>query len=374
MSKGTQTAADLQTAISKDNSGVYEYNSSVFGASSDASNSHKIYYYRGILDNTVGTYGSDGDNAAYPNTVVLSSASNKSGLTTSDTCWRIVRTTGSGGVKMIYQGKWTGSTCANSQTNAQVTTSAFDTTANSSGKSIVGVGYTYNASYKSTTTATAYSTLFGTDSSYSGNSTNSTIKGYIENTWFPNINSYASLLEPSAGYCNDRTLYNTSGTQITGSTTISTPYTSGSSATQYNFGSRIRVGYGSTVKSPTLTCPRSVADLYTTSSASNGNKQLSKAAALLTADEVSLAGSGYSNILPYHANSYLRSGSYFWLLSPNYRNSNGYAVGFYLHSGGNLYYGNVYSSYGVRPAISLNSGTEAASGSGTAADPWIVNP
>ncbi|MBR0431091.1 InlB B-repeat-containing protein, partial [Candidatus Saccharibacteria bacterium] len=40
MTKGTQTAANLQTAISSSNSGVYTYNSSVFGASTDANNNY----------------------------------------------------------------------------------------------------------------------------------------------------------------------------------------------------------------------------------------------------------------------------------------------------------------------------------------------
>ncbi len=375
-SKGTQTLAELRAEITTDNSGVYEYNSSVFGTSSDASNDNKIYYYRGILDNTTGSYGSDGDNAAHPNTVVLSSASNKSGLSTNDTCWRIVRTTGSGGVKMIYQGKWTGSTCANKQTAAQVTTKAFDTTANSSGKSIIGVGYTNNATYKSTETATAYSTLFGSNTSYSGNSTSSTMKTYIEGTWFTNINSYASKLEPSAGYCNDRSIRTSSSSTsvISDSTNINTPYATATSGnTVYYFGSYVRTR--TTSDKPTLGCPRSGADLYTTSSASNGNKQLGKPAALLTADEAAFAGSGYgSSTTPYHANSYLRSGSYFWLMSPVYRDSYGGARGSNLYSSGYLSYDYVYGSEGVRPAISLTSGTAATSGTGTAADPWIVNP
>ena len=54
MSKGTQTLAELRAAITTANSGVYEYNTSVFGAASDAANTCKIYYYRGILDQTTG--------------------------------------------------------------------------------------------------------------------------------------------------------------------------------------------------------------------------------------------------------------------------------------------------------------------------------
>ena len=376
------TIAGIQAAITKANSGVYTYDANTYGAASDAATTNPIYYYRGILDTnldgTTNTYGTNGDGMDYPNYVILDADGSKD---TSDACWRIVRTTGSGGVKMIYNGTWTGSTCANATTNAQVATQAFNATSNIGYKSIIATGYTFNANYKTTTDSTAYSTLFGSNTSYSGNSTPSSMKTYIENTWFTNINSYSSILEPSAGYCNDRTIYTaTSGTgaqtAVADSYSIVTPYTTASSdITQYYFGARIRTG--TTVQAPTLGCPRSNADLYTTSSASDGNKQLAKPAALITADEAAFAGSGYSNsTTPYHANSYLRSGSYFWLLSPYNRVSNGVAVGFALNSSGSLDYsgGRVYYSYGVRPAISLASGTTATSGSGTATNPWVVTP
>ena len=377
----TNATTGLKTSPTKATSGVWTYNASTFGTASDASTSNAIYYYRGILDNVTGTYGSDGDSMDYPNYVKL-------GIT----CWRIVRTTGSGGVKMIYNGMYgntTSGSCANATTAAQIRatsattadstatfTSAYASTAAAQYRSIVGVGYTRNDTYASTsaTTATAYSTLFGTNSSYSGNSTNSTIKGNIE-TWFTNnLNSYASKLEASAGYCNDRTLYPSgsyaTSNLISDSTTI-VPYGT-SSMTVYRFGAYAR--NSNIAQSPTLTCPRSTVDLYTTSSASNGNKQLSKPVALLTADEMSFAGSGHGTSLGsgYNSNSYLRSGSYFWLLSPNYRNSGGYAYGFGLGSNGYPGEGYVGGTNGVRPAISLTSGTTPASGSGTATDPWVV--
>jgi len=162
-------------------------------------------------------------------------------------------------------------------------------------------------------------------------------------------------------------------TAVADNYSIVTPYITGSSGvTQYYFGARIRTG--TTVQAPTLGCPRSNADLYTTSSASDGNKQLSKPAALITADEAAFAGSGdSSSTTPWQLNSYLRSGSLFWLLSPYHRNSNGGANLFGLGSNGNLNNIAVHNStYGVRPAISLTSGTTATSGSGTATDPWVV--
>ena len=377
----TNATTGIQTNPTKATSGVYTYDASVFGTSSDSANTSAIYYYRGILDATTGTYGSDGDSMDYPNYVRLG-----------DTCWRIVRTTGSGGVKMIYNGMYgntTSGSCANAQAAAAIRatsattatstatfTSAFAGTSTAQSRSIVGVGYTRNNTYASTsaTTATAYSTLFGTNSSYSDNSTNSTIKGNIE-TWFTNnLNSYASKLEASAGYCNDRTLYPdgsyATSNLISDSTTI-VPYGT-SSMTVYRFGAYAR--NANSAQSPTLTCPRATVDLYTTSSASNGNKQLSKPVALLTADEMSFAGSGYGTLQGsgYNSNSYLRSGSNFWLLSPYYRYSSGNAGGFFLGSVGSLDANYVSTAFGVRPAISLKSGTTIESGSGTATDPWVI--
>lgn len=380
MSKGKQTdltqlQAPITTPTSADytqdtsNSGVYEYNASLFGDASDTANTSTIYYYRGILENVTSTYGSDGSAVTYPNYVVLSSASDKSNLAKTDTCWRIVRTTGSGGVKMIYNGKWTGSTCANSQENAQVTTRAF----NSSYNSIVYVGYTYNSNYTNNSSINGVSpdVVFGNGSSPTTNDVRSTIKAYIEDTWYPsNLTAYTSILESNAGYCNDRSYYgSTTGTTLEEmQTTIST------SGDTY-FGARNRNFVDNSV-GPTLNCTRGDVDIYRYVADSSGlSNELKVPTALLTADEAALAGSGSSgNPTTYSANSYLRSGNYFWLLSPYYRHSGGYAYEFFLNSFGRLYSYSVSHSYGVRPAISLKPGTTAASGTGIATDPWIVNP
>ena len=382
LTRGNQTndnnaTTGIQASITKANSGVYTYNATTFGTASDASTSNSIYYYRGILDATTSTYGSDGDSMDYPNYVILDANGTKD---TSDTCWRIVRTTGSGGVKMIYNGKWTGSTCANAKTNAQVTTQAFGLQGNSAQstywyRNINRVGYTFNntQSLQDSTTATDVDTVFGSDASPSTNNERSNIKKYIEDTWYAsNMTSWTSKLEASAGYCNDRTAFSNN----TGATALTTipPYAT-SSADMY-FGAYAR--NMNSAKTPSLTCPRSTVDLYRYVSGSTGvSNQLKYPVALLTADEASFAGSGSStasNGSGYNANSYLRSGSNFWLLSPSYRSWNGNAYGFFLFSPGPLDYNFVNNTYGVRPAISLLPGTKIASGSGTATSPWEVIP
>lgn len=369
---GIQAAIRIPTSADRtqdtSNSGVYEYDSdpNAFGPASDASNTSKIYYYRGVLENSVGSYGSDGSAVTYPNYVILQSGSSKA---TTDTCWRIVRTTGSGGVKMIYNGKWTGSTCANSTSNADAVSSVYfnrGTTSSTNNYGTKGrvayVGYNYNSDYgyggsgANEDNSIANSTLFS-------NGVASNARTQLESWYNSNITAYTSILETSAGYCNDRTTYTGKATNTLSTSTI--PYKT-SSAT-VNFGAYIRNVTAN--DHPTLGCPNTTGqDLLTTS---NG---LGVPAALLTADEASFAGSGYGTSYgsSYHVNSFLRSGLNFWLLSPHYRSSLGDAVGFYLASNGGLYGSNVYNSYGVRPAISLKPGTIVGSGTGIATDPWVV--
>ena len=383
MSKGTlaENNVKLSDTITQANSGVYTYDPTVYGITSDASNDYDIYFYRGILDSnldgTQNTYGSNGDGKNYPNYVKLG-----------DTCWRIVRTTGSGGTKMIYNGLYSAGTnsnsCANLQDDAQVAAMQFNTTTNIGYKSIIAVGYTFNSNYKETTADTLSNLLFGTNDNYSGNSTDSTIKDYLENTWFTSaIVSYENKLEPSAGYCNDRSIYGSDGALLAENADISTPYTTETSGVVvYYFGANRRNMTPSQL--PSLRCAtytsgnivinRSTVDLYSVNG-SIGNGQLSKPVALLTADEASFAGSG-SNVANngsgYHYNSYLRSGRDFWLFSPFGRNSGGGMRGVYLHSDGNFNNNNVYTRYGVRPVISLMHHIQVTSGSGTATNPWTI--
>ena len=377
-SKGTQTAEGLQATISASNSGVYEYDSSVFGTATDASNDFKIYYYRGILDNTTGNYGSDGDGGAYPNYVILDADNDK---TTSDTCWRIIRTTGSGGVKMIYNGNWNGSTCANATTSAQISlpvaTSTFNGTANTNSvaRQVVRIGYTHNSAYATTSNSSQPpNTLFGSDTNYSVNNTNSTVKGNVENWYNSNLTSYTSILEPNAGYCNDRSAFqDTSGSTATVNLRSYTT-NANQAGTTYRayFGAYTRnIG---TSKVPGLGCSKSTVDVYSTSTSAGGNGQLAAPVALITADEASFAGSGSQTANQgsgYNANSFLRTGSNFWTMSPYYRYGS-YAYNFYLNTTGYMQNGRIDTAYGIRPVISLQEGTEATSGTGTATDPWVV--
>ena len=113
------------------NSGVYKYDGTAYGVSSDASNDYDIYFYRGVLEPSgynTGSGGSGGQSLTYPNYIKLANG----------TCWRIIRTTGSGGVKAIYNGEWNpdqssyngttyeSGTCSNVTNKTAAFTSAFN--------------------------------------------------------------------------------------------------------------------------------------------------------------------------------------------------------------------------------------------------------
>ena len=367
MTKGTQSIADIRAAIDapdetesvSTNSGVYTYNATVFGTSSDASNDYPIYYYRGILDSygNTGTYGSDGLADAYPNYVKLGN----------NTCWRIIRTTGSGGVKMIYNGTYgatTAGSCANPTENAQTTSAYFGAGTPGVSDNYYGTkgfvaywGYNYNPDYAynhtELTSPVDNSVLFT-------NNAPSNIRNAVETWYANNMAAYTDMLEGSAGFCNDRTTYTSSNVQ----TTSTIPY----ALEELRPGPYVRVATsGST---PSYNCPNSTGyDLLTVGDG------LGHPVALITADEAALAGSGWSNngsSTPYSANSFLRSGSNFWSLSPSFRYSDGVIGVFYVGTDGDLGRAGVYASDGVRPAISFTTGTIVASGTGVATDPWII--
>ena len=90
---------------------------------------------------------------------------------------------------------------------------------------------------------------------------------------------------------------------------------------------------------------------------------------LLTADEATLAGSGYHG---YNRDTYLNIGVDAWLFSPSDWGSYSASV-FYVDYKGQLSNDNVYDSTpSVRPSISLSSSSVVVAGDGTIEKPWLV--
>lgn len=130
--------------------------------------------------------------------------------------------------------------------------------------------------------------------------------------------------------------------------------------------------FGSFVKNvenpnPNFACPN-ITDSFTVDS-NKGNGKLSYPTGLLTADEVTLAGYNWQE---NNNDSYLSTGQHFWTMSPFYFDSTN-AVNFYLYSSGRLNLEYVGSQNGIRPAISLRNGTSIHSGDGTPNSPFTLS-
>ncbi len=282
-SKGLDTNINFGVAPTEATSGVYKMNST-------NSDKYPVYYYRGIVSN---------------NNVKFASF-----------CWKMVRTTSTGGVKLIYNGvPASDGSCNNKRTASQIGGSTF----NNSYDDSKYVGYTYDTN------------------------TDSTIKAYIDDWYSKNMTSYTGMLEDTI-WCNDRSIYSQNGNNI-------------------DYGA-----YGR-LKSfkPSIICPNT-SDKYTVSS-SNGNGLLKYPVALLTADELTLAGHGYQG---YTQSGYLTAEIYWWSLSPDSFVSNGGAYESHVRSSGILDISRVSNSGGVRPALSLKPGTTVNGGDGTVSNPYQI--
>ena len=279
-----------------------------------------VYYYRGNVDNRV---------------------------IFANFCWRIVRTTETGGVKLIYNGVPSNGQCNNTGDNSTIGSSAFNTNKNDNAY----VGYMYGTTGSSTYASTH------------ANTNDSAIKRVID-TWYENnMTSYTSQLEDTI-WCNDRSIVTDLANSNGGNYSRFTTLGYGKKPTLY--GSMSRVGFNVSNPAPTLKCAQDN-DKFTVD-ASNGNGALTYPVGLITVDEMAYAGGVYGS---ENSSYYLYTGQDFWALSP-YNFNSSYAYGFYLTSRGRLSY-SVSNSYGVRPSVSLQPGIAmTGGGSGTATDPFVI--
>lgn len=269
---------------------------------------YPIYYYRGAVTN---------------NNIIFAGY-----------CWKIVRTTETGGTKLIYNGEiGINNTCLNTTgAGTDIGTTNFNNTSNN----VKHFGYMYDTS------------------------TSSTIKGVVD-TWYKNniLNKYDSYLEDTI-WCVDR-----NGSQVV------------DYKTYYGFGIRSFLNH----EKPIVTCPLE-ADSYTINS-TNGNGKLTYPIALITGDEAQLAGFGGG----YNVSTYLYTNREYWLLSPVMWSSAGPAprvamITTYNDQGylSDAYCADPWASdhIGVRPSISLRLGTLVTFHNnnneepGSAANPYIV--
>ena len=304
--QGTTTYVDTEAGVDFSKTSEQNNTNGLYLLSITQNDTNPIYYYRGAVDNN---------------------------LLYAGFCWKIVRTTEYGGLKLIYNGVPSNGTCNNTGTNSQLaSTSAF----NSSYNANAYVGYMYGSTSTSATYANTHK-----------NTTNSTIKTAIDNWYSTNMTSHTSELEPVV-FCNDRSL--DSGTGI------------GTTTTYYNARKRLY-----TNKTPSLECPNASNDLFSTASASVGNKALTYPVGLITADEVAMAGAVYN---ASNSSYYLYTGQNWCTCSPYVFGSN--AFEFRVNSDGRLSNFDVDNTFGVRPVVSLASGYSISGGNGGTSSPFIV--
>ena len=309
----TTTQIDFSKTSEQDNTnGIY--------TTTNTDSGKPVYYYRGNVDNRV---------------------------IFANFCWRIVRTTETGGVKLIYDGVPSNGQCNNTGNNSTIGSSAFNTSKNDNAY----VGYMYGTTGSSTYASTH------------ANTNDSTIKGVIDTWYHDNMTSYTSQLEDTI-WCNDRSivtdLANSNGGYYSSYTTL------GYGTNKTLYGPASRVGYKVSNPTPTLKCAQDN-DKFTVN-ASNGNGALTYPVGLITADEMAYAGGKYSTS---NSSFYLYTGKYYWALSP-FVFHGGIAVEFALDSDGFLGGTIVVSSFGVRPSVSLQPGIGMTGGSGTSADPFVI--
>ena len=140
------------------------------------------------------------------------------------------------------------------------------------------------------------------------------------------------------------------------------------------YGAAHRATYYSKNPNPSLVC-QNQNDKFTMSS-QNGNGKLTYPVGLITLDEAVLAGFNtyYSNESDYKdTTNYLCTNSDYWTSSPVLMYADGAARVGYVYSAGYVGVDRVDSASGVRPVVSLISGTLVNSnGDGTSTNPYIL--
>ena len=268
-------------------------------------------------------------------------------------CWRIVRVSGDGSVKLILHND-----------NTAKVANPCDATNNSENAAFARYsGTTYTSAFNPNSNDNAYvgfkyGTVGASDYATTHANTNkSTILTNLETWYNNNLKTYESVIDDTI-WCNDKT----NVTDTTYNPWSMTPNGLGYSTNETYYGAIQRLvstsgSAGGT--GPSLKC--------------NGElSKINSKVGLITADELALAGyaSGFNN-----PSSYLQENAtdtFWWTLSPAIFRS-GYAnlwgvydeEGFIGTSG-------VSDIRGVRPSISIAPATTISGGSGTSEDPYVV--
>ncbi len=255
-------------------------------------------------------------------------------LVFADKYWRIIRINEDGSIRIIYSGE-----------KATVDQAGKEKVlANGYNDYFTGYTQIQTSAFNSLDNRSEYVGFRYTEGSQRPNDTNSgiesTIKGVLDTWYSNNLQIYDSMIISTSGFCNDREM-------ASGSSWSSQP----SSNMFYKAYERLELN-----KTPIFDCINTN-DLYQTK------------IGLITADEVAYAGGKLSTA---NYGYYLYTGNYYWTISPEYFASRGYAGVYGVGDAGYLLDYYVSMAFGVRPVINLSSNV-TVTGSGTIADPYIVN-
>ena len=297
-------------------------------------------------------------------------------------CWRIVRVTGDGSIKLVLY-NYNGLTSTNN-------TPSSSTPCNVTGNTYAYARYegdTYTSAFNSSYTDNAYvGLMYGTAgaSSYAAahaNTNPSTILTNL-NKWYTNVLSkQANFSESQLAdtiWCNDKSVV-TDTAFNPDSWTLGTNYGYAKNINYYSAAKRLvqASSWSAGGTGPSLICSNDndggKLSKFTVSETTYGNGALSSYAkvGLLTADEIAFAG----GILKGNNETYYIKGNtnlgWWWTLSPMYYRSFGLVWG--VKGNDSNFDGNVIiNDHCVRPSISLISTTKISSGTGTATDPYKV--
>ncbi len=269
-------------------------------------------------------------------------------------CWRIVRISGDGSVKLILHNDNTTKVANPCDSANNSTSAAFARYSGETYKSAFNEKYDDN---------TYVGFMYGTPGSNTyaathANTNKSTILTNLE-TWYNNsLKTYDSLIDNNV-WCNDKT-------NVTDTTFDPWSWT----ANGLGYAKNITY-YGATQR---LVSKSNSAGGTGPSLKCNGElSKITSKVGLITADELAFAGYAYGL---QNSTTYLQENAtdtYWWSLSPNCF-SGGNAGVWNVNGGiGNGENSGVSNTLGVRPSISLKSSTTFSNGSGTSEDPYVIN-
>ena len=245
--------------------------------------------------------------------------------------WRIIRVNEDGSIRLITQ-----------DAASEVLSKKF----NSSSDDNAYVGYMYGTPGSTTYAATH------------ANTNSSAMKDSLDYFYGLIIRNYSGYIA-DAGFCGDRSL--TSGTGI------------GTTTTYYAARSRLLTNFN-----PQFKCPQ-INDFYTLKSSTKGNKTLTNAIGLITADEAVFAGLVDQNSDFSKGNSYLKDGGDSWTMTPNSFFSPdtstiaAHTRVFAFGPGSPVYWNYTDSTANIRPVINIKPNVKTISGSGTSSNPYTFS-